>query len=88
MGVEKNSPTQTGRTPRGETPPLRARDIEQVIDPGVDVGFAERESATGLDALRGRVKEAPHERSRSQVWIGVLILVLLGVCVILGVQFF
>lgn len=88
MLSQENTRTQTGRTLRGETPPLRARDIEQVIDPGIDVGFVQREPATGLNALRGRMKVAPNERSRSQVWIGVLILALLGVCVILGVQFY
>jgi len=88
MGVQENTRTQTGRTLRGEPPPLRARDIEQVIDPGIDAGFVQRESATGLNALRGRMNVAPQERSRSQVWIGVLILALLGVCVVLGFQLY
>lgn len=88
MGVQENTRTQTGRTLRGETPPLRARDIEQVIDPGIDIGFVQRESATGLNARGGRMNVAPQVRSRSQVWIGVLILALLGVCVILGFQLF
>jgi len=42
----------------------------------------------GFDALRGRMKVVQYENIRSQVWIGVLILALLGVCVILGIQFF
>ena len=88
MGVEENTRTQTGRTPRGETPPLRARDVEQVIDPGIDVGFAERDSAAGREARHGPMKEPPRERSRSQLWIVVLLLALVAVCVILGIQFF
>lgn len=88
MGAERKILRQTGKALPGENPTLRARDAELVVDSGIDVGFVKREPAMGFDALRGRMKVVQYENIRSQVWIGVLILALLGVCVILGVQFF
>jgi hypothetical protein len=88
MGAERKILRQTGKALPGENPTLRARDAELVEDPGIDVGFVEREPATRLGALRGRMKVVQHGRGGSQIWIGILILVVVGVCVILGVQYF
>lgn len=86
MLAMKSLQIQTGKVMPGDNPPLQAREAEQIMAPGIDVGLDRPEPATRLHALRGYMKVVQHERFHTLAWYLAFILVIVALAVILGVQ--
>lgn len=86
MLVTKPLRMATGKAMPGDNPPLQAREAEQIMAPGIDVGLDRLEPATRLHALRGYMKVVQHERFHTLAWYVAFILVIVALAVILGVQ--
>ena len=86
MSAMKPLQTQTGKAMPGDNPPLQAREAEQILAPGIDVGLDKPEPATSWTALRGVMKVGQHERFHPLVWYLAIILAIVAVAVILGIQ--
>ncbi len=86
MSVLKTQPTQTAKVLPGDNPPLQAREAEQIVAPGIDVGIDKPEPATSWTALRGTMKVGQHERFHTLGWYLAIILAIMAIGVILGVQ--
>lgn len=78
--------TQTGKVMPGDNPPLQAREAEQIMAPGIDVGLDRPEPATSWTALRGYMRVGQHERFHTLAWYLAIILGLVALAVILGIQ--
>jgi hypothetical protein len=86
MSAMKPIPSQSPKVLPGDNPPLQAREAEQILAPGIDVGLDKPEPATSWTALRGTMKMGQHERFHTLAWYLAIILTLIGLAVILGVQ--
>lgn len=85
MSVSNTKPTRSAKALPGDNAPLRARDAEQVIAPGVDAGIDKPEPATSWTALRGAMKVGQHERFHTLGWYLAIILAIVTVGIVLGV---
>lgn len=86
MSAMKPLQTQSGKALPGDNPPLQAREAEQILAPGIDVGLDRPEPATSWTALRGGMRMGQHERFHTLGWYLVIILAIVAVAVILGIQ--
>ena len=86
MPAMKPLQTRSAKSMPGDNPPLQAREAEQILAPGIDVGLDKPEPATRLNALRGFMKVGQHERFHTLAWYLAIILGIVALAVILGIQ--
>lgn len=82
----KSNESQPAKAMPGDNQPLQAREAEQIIAPGIDVGLDKPEPATSWTALRGYMKVGQHERFHTLAWYLAIILAIVALGVILGIE--
>jgi hypothetical protein len=86
ISAMKSRDSQPAKAMPGDNQPLQAREAEQILAPGIDVGLDKPEPATSWTALRGYMKVGQHERFHTLAWYLAIILAIVAVGVILGIQ--